>query len=342
MNKRAAHLDELPHNYSDKLIDNYGRHISYLRIAVTDRCNLRCQYCMPAEGIPFDGHDAILSYEEILRLLEIAASLGITKIRFTGGEPFARKDFMHLFEKTVAISGIEEIHITSNGVSLAEHVQTLRDLGVSGINLSLDTLDSKRFFAITRRDYFSHVMNSIESVLTASIPLKINSVIQDGFNTDEIVDLARLAENKPVTVRFIEQMPFNGSGQKVGVVWDGQRIFDELQKAWPAINRVACNSGTAKLFAVANFEGMLGIINAHSRQFCTTCNKIRITPTGMLKTCLYDNGVIDVKAMLRDKKDDRSLKNAIVSSINNRFINGHEAQARSSNGKEPSMATIGG
>jgi cyclic pyranopterin phosphate synthase len=297
---------------------------------------------MPAEGVPFDGHDAILSYEEILRLLQIAASLGITKIRFTGGEPFARKDFIHLFEKTAAIPGIEEIHITSNGVSLAEHVNTLKDLGVSGINLSLDTLDPEKFLAITRRDYFSHVMNSIESVLAASIPLKINSVIQDGVNTDEIVDLARLAENKPVTVRFIEQMPFNGSGQKVGVVWDGQRIFDELQKAWPAINRVAYNSGTAKLFAVANFVGMLGIINAHSRQFCTTCNKIRITPTGMLKTCLYDNGVIDVKAMLRDKKDDRSLKNAIVSSINNRFINGHEAQARSSNGKEPSMATIGG
>jgi molybdenum cofactor biosynthesis protein A len=342
MNKQVVHLDELSRNYSDKLIDNYGRHISYLRIAVTDRCNLRCQYCMPAEGVPFDGHDAILSYEEILRLLEIAASLGITKIRFTGGEPFARKDFINLFEKAVAISGIEEIHITSNGVSLAEHVQTLKDLGVSGINLSLDTLDPERFLAITRRDYFSHVMNSIETVLAASIPLKINSVIQDGVNTDEIVDLARLAENKPVTVRFIEQMPFNGSGRKVADVWDGQRIYDELQKTWPAINRVACNSGTAKLFAVDNFVGMLGIINAHSRQFCTTCNKIRITPTGMLKTCLYDNGVIDVKAMLRDKKDDRSLKNAIVSSINNRFINGHEAQARSSNGKEPSMATIGG
>jgi cyclic pyranopterin phosphate synthase len=342
MNKQTEHLDELLHNYSDKLIDNYGRHISYLRIAVTDRCNLRCQYCMPAAGISFKGHDAILSYEEILRLLDIAASLGITKIRFTGGEPFVRKNFIHLFEKAVAISGIEEVHITSNGVALAEHVQTLKDLGVSGINLSLDTLDPGRFLAITRRDYFSHVMNSIESVLAASIPLKINTVIQDGFNTDEIVDLARLAENRPVMVRFIEQMPFNGGGRKVTGGWDGKRIFGELQKAWPAINRVACNSGTAKLFAVDNFVGMLGIINAHSRQFCTTCNKIRITPTGMLKTCLYDNGVIDIKAMLRDRKDDRILKNAIVSSINNRFINGHKAQARSFSGKEPSMATIGG
>ncbi len=217
MNKRAVHLDELPRNHSDKLMDNYGRHISYLRMAITDRCNLRCQYCMPAEGVPFDGHDAILSYEEILRLLQIAASLGITKIRFTGGEPFARKDFIHLFEKTAAIPGIEEIHITSNGVSLAEHVNTLKDLGVSGINLSLDTLDPEKFLAITRRDYFSHVMNSIESVLAASIPLKINSVIQDGVNTDEIVDLARLAENKPVTVRFIEQMPFNGVDRRLGL-----------------------------------------------------------------------------------------------------------------------------
>lgn len=342
MNKRAVHFDELSPYCSDKLIDNHGRHISYLRIAITDRCNLRCQYCMPAEGIPFDGHDAILSYEEILRILKIAGSIGITKIRFTGGEPFARKDFMHLFEKAVEVPGIEQIHITSNGVSLAEHVQTLKSLGVSGINLSLDTLDAKRFFAITRRNYFKQVMNSIESVVEASIPLKINSVILDEFNTDEIVDLARIAQDKPVTVRFIEQMPFNGSGNKVGDVWDGNKIFGELKKAWPELESVACNSGTAKLYTVDGFAGMLGIINAYSRQFCKTCNKIRITPTGTLKTCLYDNGVVDLKAMLRAQLDDQFFKDAIVASVKTRFLNGHEAQAASASGQKPSMATIGG
>nr|MBF0222178.1 GTP 3',8-cyclase MoaA [Desulfobulbaceae bacterium] len=342
MNKRAVHFDELSQYCLDKLIDNHGRPISYLRIAVTDRCNLRCQYCMPPEGIPFDGHDAILSYEEILRILEIAGSLGISKIRFTGGEPFARKDFMHLFEKAVAVPGIEQIHITTNGVSLAEHVPVLKELGVSGINLSLDTLDAVRFLEITRRNYFKEVMNSIERVLEASIPLKINSVIQDGFNTDEIVDLARIAQHKPVTVRFIEQMPFNGSGYKVGDVWDGNKILGELRKTWPAIERVVCQSGTAKLFAVPVFAGMIGIINAYSRQFCKTCNKIRVTPTGMLKTCLYDNGVVDLKALLRGGQDDQRLKDAIVASVNNRFLNGHEAQAASLDGQKPSMATIGG
>jgi len=297
---------------------------------------------MPAEGIPFDGHGAILSYEEILRLLEIAATLGITKIRFTGGEPFARKDFMHLFERAVAIPGLEEFHITSNGVSLAEHVQTLKALGVSGINLSLDTLDAGRFLTITRRDYFSLVMNSIERVLAAAIPLKINSVILDGFNTDEIAALAGFAKFNPVTVRFIEQMPFNGSGQNAGAGWGGQRILAELQKAWPGIKRLAQNSGTAKLFAIDNFAGTIGIINAYSRQFCKTCNKIRITPSGMLKTCLYDTGAVDLKAMLRARCDDRSLSNAIVASVHSRFLNGHEAQAGSVGGKTPSMATIGG
>jgi cyclic pyranopterin phosphate synthase len=297
---------------------------------------------MPAEGIAFAGHDALLSYEEILRLLKIAASLGIAKVRFTGGEPFTRKDFLHLLEKTIAIDGIAEVHITSNGVALAEQVKTLEDLGIAGINLSLDTLDPERFHAITRRDYFSRVMNSIESVLASSMPLKINSVIQVGFNTDEIVGLARLAENHSVTVRFIEQMPFNGSGEKVEAGWDGQRIFSELQKAWPAIKKVHFNSGTAELYKVPGFIGMLGIINAFSRQFCGNCDKIRITPTGTLKTCLYDNGVLDIKTMLRGLADDEALQRAILSCLQNRAVNGHEAQARSADRQKPSMATIGG
>lgn len=325
-----------------QLIDGFGRTITYLRLAVTDRCNLRCRYCMPREGLSSGNASDLLSFEEILRLVTIAASRGISKLRFTGGEPFVRRDFMNLLESVHGVPGIESIHITTNGVAVGEHIARLQELGIAGINLSLDSLKSDRFAHITRRNVFYLVKKTFDSLVQASIPLKINVVVQQGINIDELADLAGLAASHPITVRFIEQMPFNGDDTAVSHHWDSRRIIEELAKTYPAICRTMNDTGTARLYTVPGFAGSIGIIGAYSRQFCDSCNKIRVTPQGLLKTCLYDNGVLDLKALLRSGAANPQISEAIIDCVRNRYVNGHEAERSSNRSSEPSMSEIGG
>jgi len=195
-----------------KLYDNHGRAINYLRLAVTDRCNLRCFYCMPEEGIKYLPKKDLLTFEEIERLVSLLATLGITKIRLTGGEPFVRTDLIQLIRKIVAIPGIHDVHLTTNGVLTAPYLKELKALGIASVNLSLDTLDKTRFHTITRRDEFDNVMNTFEQLLLHAIPVKINAVVMEGKNIDDILPLIELTKNKNVSVRFIEEMPFNGEG----------------------------------------------------------------------------------------------------------------------------------
>ncbi len=324
------------------LVDGHGRTITYLRLAITDRCNLRCRYCMPEEGIASTAASDLLSFEEIIRLVTAAASRGISKVRFTGGEPFVRRDFMDLLVAVHAIPGIESLHITSNGVAVGEHIPRLQKLGISGINLSLDSLQPERFARITRRDVFPRVQKSLHALLRAGIPLKINVVVQDGVNIDELARLAGLAETAPVTVRFIEQMPFNGDGTAVSHHWDSGRIIAELSKTYPTIQRASSDTGTARLYTVPGFTGSIGIIGAYSRQFCTTCNKIRVTPQGLLKTCLYDNGSLDLRALLRDPATSgETIAAALGLAVDNKPKNGFAAEESSQSG-HASMASIGG
>ncbi len=326
----------------NELIDGYGRTINYLRLAVTDRCNLRCRYCMPEGGISSGQADDLLSFEEFIRLVEVAASCGISKLRFTGGEPFVRKDFIHLLETVHALPGIEAIHVTSNGVAVAEHVSRLRELGIAGFNLSLDSLDPTRFTHITRRNALAPVKDTLNRLVKAEIPLKINVVVQQGINTDEIANLALLTKSRPLTVRFIEQMPFNGDGTPVSSLWDSQYIFNELRKHYPSIKRSLHDSGTAKLYTIPGFTGTIGIIGAYSRQFCRNCNKIRITPQGLLKTCLYDNGTLSLRTLLRDRSiTDSDLVEALVQAVEEKPENGYRAEEISQGG-HASMASIGG
>ncbi len=325
-----------------KLVDGFGRTITYLRLAITDRCNLRCRYCMPEEGISSTAPSDLLSFEEIIRLVTAAASQGISKIRFTGGEPFVRRDFIDLLSAVHAVPGIESLHITSNGVAVSDHIERLQELGIAGINLSLDSLNPERFSRITRRDVLPLVQESLAGLIQAGIPLKINVVVQEGINIDELAELAGLAETTPVTVRFIEQMPFNGDGTAVSHHWDSKRIIAELAKTYPTIHRSMNDTGTARLYTVPGFAGSIGIIGAYSRQFCSTCNKIRVTPQGLLKTCLYDNGSLDLRALLRDKTitDDR-LTEALTRAVDNKPKNGFIAEENSQGG-HASMASIGG
>jgi len=194
------------------LFDNHGRPLNYLRLAVTDRCNLRCFYCMPEEGIKYMPKKELLTFEEIERLVSLLAGMGITKVRLTGGEPFVRTDLMKLITRIVEIEGINDLHITTNGVLTAPHIKELKALGIASVNLSLDTLDADRFRKITRRDEFNKTWETLQLLLESEIPVNVNSVVMENKNIEDILPMVELTRNQNISVRFIEEMPFNGEG----------------------------------------------------------------------------------------------------------------------------------
>ncbi len=328
------------------LYDNHNRPLNYLRIAVTDRCNLRCFYCMPEEGIKYLPKHDLLSFEEITSLVSMLANMGISKVRITGGEPFVRKDLNQLLEKIARTKGIEELHITTNGVLTAEHIPFLKSIGIKSVNLSLDTLDEKRFFQITRRNVFADVMHTLDALLKAGIPTKINAVVMEGKNIDDIIPLIELGKHENIDVRFIEEMPFNGEGAHYAQLnWTYKKILAYIQSHYPSVQKITdpANS-TAYHYQVPGYKGKIGIIAAFSRTFCGTCNRIRITPQGTLKTCLYDDGVLNIRDIMRQTTDQEVLKNALLKAFNNRAKDGFEAEANRKDHSpvSESMSTIGG
>lgn len=334
-------ISSTANNVPTKLIDNHGREINYLRLSITDRCNLRCRYCRPEKGVPFIAHDEILTFEELHRISVIFCTLGVKKIRVTGGEPFSRRGCLPFLQNLKGIAGLNSLHVTTNGVKTSRHLDTLADLGLSGINLSLDTLDNKRFWKITRRDYLDAVLQTLQGIIDRGIPLKINSVILNDTTDQEIIELSELARKFPITLRFIELMPFSGT-KSSGTLHTG-KLSVRLKKIFPSIEEcLQVLPTTARTFAIPNYSGKLGIIEGYSRLFCSTCNKVRITPTGMLKTCLYDNGALNLKELLRSGAKDQEIQDAVVNCIANRFANGHDAEKFSTREHEPSMAKIGG
>jgi cyclic pyranopterin phosphate synthase len=270
--------------------------------------------------------------------------MGIQKIRITGGEPFVRKDIMSLLTSISELNGLDELSITTNGVLTAPYVEQLKNIGVKSINLSLDTLDAGRFFAITRRDEFAAVMATLDELLKHDIEVKINAVVMDGKNTQDIVPLVELTKELPVSVRFIEEMPFNGDGHiYTGLNWDHIRILDAIKEHFPEIKKIKDPAySTAYNYHVPGHKGDVGIIAAYSRTFCGTCNRIRITPQGTLKNCLYDNGVLNVKDLIRAGKSDADIKESLLIAFNNRVKDGWEAESLVGTGMHESMATIGG
>ncbi len=219
---------------SPLLLDNHNRPINYLRLAVTDRCNLRCHYCMPEHGLQWLSRADLLSYEEMLRLCRVLIGLGIQKVRITGGEPFVRKDLMKFLTELSRIEGLQQINLTTNGVVTAPLVPEFKKIGIRSVNLSLDTLDRERFFQITRRDELPQVMATMDALLRHDIAVKINAVVMDGQNTDDIIPLAQITQHLPVDVRFIEEMPFNGGDHfNARPLWDHHRILDTLRGDGP-------------------------------------------------------------------------------------------------------------
>lgn len=325
------------------LHDNHGRPISYARLAVTDRCNLRCFYCMPEEGIRYLPKKELLTFEEIERLVAILAGLGIHKIRITGGEPFVRTDLMDLIRKISRIEGIQSLHLTTNGVLTAPHIPELKALGVRSVNLSLDTLDRTRFQVITRRDEFDATWRTLMQLLEAGIEVKINAVVMEGKNTEDILPFVELTRTMPLHIRFIEEMPFNGEGSHYPRLnWTYRTILEYIQSQYRLEKLPDEPHSTAYTYRVPGFAGDVGVIAAFSRTFCGTCNRIRVTAQGMLKTCLYDDGVLDLKSLLRSGVPDDQIRMELVKAFRQRPKDGFEAERKRTKVVTESMSTIGG
>jgi cyclic pyranopterin phosphate synthase len=332
------------HIHSETLLfDNHNRPLTYLRLAVTDRCNLRCSYCMPEHGLNWLSRSDLLSYEEMLRLCRLLASLGIEKVRITGGEPLVRRDMMHFLEKLVNISGLKEVGLTTNGVATAQFIPKLKELGIRSVNLSLDTLNRERFFQITRRDELPAVMETLFMLLNNDFQVRINAVVMENINDSDIVPLAEMAEIYPLDVRFIEEMPFNGGDHGSGVpYWNHTRILDMLRNRWPDMLRCAdAPESTSANYQAPGMKGRLGVIAAWTRSFCGTCNRIRVTPQGMLKTCLYDGGVLSIRDLMRTGASDAELTGTLLQAFSQRPRDGWEAEKNAAE-HGASMATIGG
>jgi cyclic pyranopterin phosphate synthase len=299
--------------------DAFSRKIDYLRISVTDRCNLRCRYCMPEEGVPSVGHGAVLSYEELYRVARVAVDLGVRKIRLTGGEPLVRKGLIEFIASLTELPQKPELTLTTNGLLLAEKALELKQAGLSRINVSLDTLQPERFREMTRREGLEQVLAGLAAAERVGLaPIKINMVPIRGVNADEIGDFGRLSLEHPWQIRFIEFMPVS-SGLDYGSdqLYPAERIMADLQQL-AAISAEPRNGilGPARIYRLAGAPGSVGIIHAVSEHFCRECNRLRVTADGQLRPCLLSDREIDLRQMLRDGIDDCALSKVLQESVN--------------------------
>jgi len=328
-----------------QLIDNFGRQMDYIRLAVTDRCNLRCQYCMPAHGIEIAPRSDLLTFKEMYRIIRVLTELGVPKIRLTGGEPFVRKDFVGFLEMLSFNDLLEAINITTNGAMISKHIPTLEKMNkIKHINLSIDSLKKEKFYQITRRDVFPEVYKTFEALEKSSLNLKLNVVVQPGFNTDEIVDFVALTKTKNVAVRFIEEMPFNGKGQRdMTENWNFNRILEEIKTTFVVEPIFTEKSSTSKNYSIKGHMGSVGIIPAFTRTICNDCNRIRITPVGTFKNCLFDDGVFNIRDFLRNGASNNDLKELFLKLVKEKPANGFIAETNRKKGNvSESMSTIGG
>ena len=300
---------------------------------------------MPKEGIPYEPKAHLLSYEEITRLLGVLGGLGFKKVRFTGGEPFLRKDFMQLLERTALLTDYKSIHITSNGTLLQRHIPRLKELGVTDINLSIDSLDPKRFHAITRRNDYDKVIETFYMLMSYGFKVKLNAVIMHGVNTQDIIPLAELAKVHSVDVRFIEEMPFNGGYKQNLEMYNAAQILNDLKSHFPNMEQLEGSHGdTASLYRVPGYMGNIGVIAAFSRTFCNTCNRLRISSKGEIKTCLYDGGVFNIRDFMRSGVTDLELSHKFEQLVKLKPKDGFAAEkSRKKDAKIlESMSVIGG
>jgi len=295
--------------------DQFDRKIDYMRISVTDRCNLRCQYCMP-QGISLEQHDDILSYEEIMHVCKAAVSLGIVRFKITGGEPLVRKGCVDFIASLKELPGVEQVTLTTNGILLPTYLDALVAAGIDGVNVSLDTLDNEQYQKLTgsKQATASQVIESIENCAELGIKTKVNSVLLAQTN-ESLTKMAALAVELPLSVRFIELMPIGTASVFEGIPMD--EALECLQGVWPDLHpdHSKQGNGPARYYASAKLKGRIGFIDAVSHSFCEQCNRVRLTATGRLKLCLCYDDELDVKEMLRNNVSAEELQNAIKASI---------------------------
>lgn len=297
------------------MFDSTRREIHYLRLSVTDLCNLRCRYCMP-DGVEKLEREAVLTYEEFLRLAALFAQCGIDTVRVTGGEPLVRKNVAQLVAGLKAIPGIRKVTMTTNGILLAQQLPALLAAGLDSVNISLDTLRPEVFRQITARDEFAAVQAGLQAALESGIPVKLNCVPQAGVNEGELEDLAALAENRPLQVRFIEMMPI-GYGVAMPCI-SGPELRQRFTRRWPELQplaEAAFGDGPAVYYTVPGWQGSIGFIAAVHGKFCASCNRVRLTSQGFLRPCLASEAGCDLRALLRSGADDTQLLAAIRETI---------------------------
>jgi len=309
----------ITNNRSPVLQDSFGRVINNLRISVTDRCNFRCRYCMPEEGMVWLEKSELLTYEEIARLTRVFAGLGVTKIRLTGGEPLMRKELHLLVEKLARIPQVHDLALTTNGYFLAEQALLLYKAGLRRINVSMDSLDAEKFSRITRRNYHDRVWQGLEAVENLGIrPIKINAVLIRGVNDEEVVNFAHLVRTKPFVVRFIEFMPIGmDDGWSPEKVVPSKEIIERIERGTgkKLLPVEYHGSQPADRYAFEDGVGEIGFISSVSEPFCSHCNRVRITSDGKLRTCLFSLHETDLRSLVRGGADDETIASAIRTAV---------------------------
>ena len=324
------------------LIDQHGRKLDYLRLSVTDRCNFRCYYCMPEEGMAFAPPASLLSFDEMQVLSRLFCALGVNKIRITGGEPFVRAGIVSFLEGLSVIPGLQEITITTNGTLLDRHIEALQRMGIRKINLSLDSLSRERFFKITRRDRFEDVFAGVFKLLDAGFELKLNCVVAAGKNTEDIIPFLELTREHPLAVRFLEEMPFNGGDHDHMPTWSYKDILDHISAQYPKLEKLQAEpSSTSVNYRIPGYAGEFGIIASFSRTFCGSCNRIRLSATGALRTCLYGPPVVNLRDLLRAGASEPVMTAAIINAVAKREPDGFAAEAANA-AIHHSMSVLGG
>ncbi|WP_342646144.1 GTP 3',8-cyclase MoaA [Mucilaginibacter sp. CSA2-8R] len=326
------------------LIDKYGRQLNYLRLSVTDRCNFRCYYCMPEEGIDFARRKDLMTFDEMLYLSSVFCKLGVSKIRITGGEPFVRNGIMPFLRKLSQTDNLKEITVTSNGTLSERYQAELLQIGIRKINISLDSLSRERFAQITRRDNFDGVYASIFKLLDSGFDIKLNCVVAENKNIQDIIPFIELTKNYALSVRFLEEMPFNGSdGSQVQSDWDYKRIYEYVAGQYTDINRLISDANSTSVnYKIPGYAGSFGIIPSFSRTFCGTCNRIRLSATGELRTCLYGPPVVNLRDVLRKGVSAADLEQEIIQAVSQRERDGYAAELASQGDIHTSMSVLGG
>lgn len=326
------------------LVDNHNRKINYLRLAVTDRCNLRCNYCMPENGINFSENEKLFSIPELARLSEILVSQGIDKIRLTGGEPFVRKGIMDLLKKLSEMEGLREISITTNATLIGPHIDELKRLGIKDINVSLDAINKNTFERITRRNQYETVHNNILRLITEGFNVRINCIALENQNTQDIIPMLELTKNFNVSVRFLEEMPFNGGSKTFdSIAWDYKKILAHIKEHFPNYEKITSpKTSTSINYKIPGYLGTFGVIPSFSRTFCGSCNRLRISATGDVITCLYAKPCMNIRDILRGKNSEEKIKEMILQAVGSRAKTGFEAQEQYKDVFSNSMTSIGG